>query len=339
MSPDLTVLGLTPAEAELYALLVDNPPLTREEITQRWDRTGRESSAALLARLDQYGLITSLAGDLGRIAAIAPEVGLADLAERRIADLAQAKVRVTQEYSRRWVQGGHAVDPRDLIEIVVGRSAIVQRVGAIERAAGEVCGFDKPPYAVPTLTNPIENANLLEGVTYRSLYEGAALELPGKLAAIEDACQHGEQARVAWGLPMKMVMADRKIAIVPLEPAPDTIEVAAVVHPSALLDSLYMLFEMLWARATPIGDPRSHPVKQTGEGPADTPPRPDSGDQPGRALTLLAAGLPDKAVARRLGVTERTVQRWVKQIMADYGAHTRLQLGLKLGQTGARPPE
>lgn len=62
MTTDLIALGLTSQEAEFYALLVDNPPLTRETVSVRWDRIGRENSSALLARLDQYGLITSLAG-------------------------------------------------------------------------------------------------------------------------------------------------------------------------------------------------------------------------------------------------------------------------------------
>lgn len=339
MDQDLTALGLGADESELYALLVDNPPLTRDEITRRWDRAGREISGTLLARLDTFGLITSVAGEVRRVTAIAPEVGLTDLAERRIADITQAKVRVSQEYSRRWVQGGHAIDPRDLIEIVVGRTAINQRVGAIERAASELCGFDKPPYANSTLSNDIQNAGLRTGVTYRCIYEGAALEMPGKLASIEDFCRRGEQARISWGLPMKMVMADREIAIVPLEPAPDSIEIAAVVHPSALLDSLSMLFEMLWENATPLGAGAPLPARPKAGGDTGPVGNRTEDDPPSHALTLLAAGVPDKAVARRLGVTERTLQRWLKQIMADHGANTRLQLGIKLGRAGGRPSQ
>lgn len=34
---NLTVLGLTAAEAQLYDLVVEHPPLTREEIRNLWE--------------------------------------------------------------------------------------------------------------------------------------------------------------------------------------------------------------------------------------------------------------------------------------------------------------
>lgn len=108
------------------------------------------------------------------------------------------------------------------------------------------------------------------------------------------------------------------------------------MHASALLDSLYLLFELVWASATPLGDlgsPSDRPGVESQNGPVSG----DHDDLPRKALTMLAAGFPDKAIARSLGVTERTVQRWVKQMMADHGAQTRLQLGIKLGRTGVSP--
>lgn len=332
MHPDLQAIGLTAEEADLYALLVDSPPLSREDVRQRWDAPEREASLVLLAGLGQRGLITTLAGDPERVAAIAPDVALAELAERRIADLTRAKDRVTREFRGRWVQGEHAMDAQDVIEIIVGRSAIHQRVRMLERGAREILGFDRPPYAAADMVNPVENRKLQEGCTYRSLYEGSSLDLPGQMESIQEATSLGERARVLWGVPTKMVMADRKVAIVPLETSPDTIEVAAVVHPSSLLTSLHALFELLWDQATPIGDPRAEAHQAT--------PAPSEKDRRQRELlTLMAAGLPDKAVARQLGVTERTVQRWIHSLMAEHSAHTRFQLGLKLsrvdpGETG-----
>lgn len=328
MSTDLQTLGLTAQEEGLYTLLVASPPLTRDELSLRWDRADRESGATLLSRLEQHGLITTLAGSPERVSAIAPDVALADLAERRIADLAGAKDRATAELRDRWVQVEHGVDARDVIEIIVGRSAIHQRVRILERAAQEILGFDRPPYATEQMDNPVESGKLQEGCTYRSVYEGTSLEYPGQMESIREAVGLGEQARVLWGVPMKMVIADRKMAVVPLETAPDTIEVAAVVHPSSLLDSLCVLFEVLWERATPFADPSVEDRTAVGT------TAPDPGQS--SLLTLMAAGLPDKAVARQLGVTERTVQRWIRAAMTEHAAHTRFQLGLKIGQGGSR---
>jgi DNA-binding NarL/FixJ family response regulator len=124
---------------------------------------------------------------------------------------------------------------------------------------------------------------------------------------------------------MKMVMGDARIALVPLETSPEVIEVAAVVHPSALLESLHTLFELLWQRSERFGGVGS---EAAGRGRFSEPDR--------QVLDLLTTGLTDKAVARQLGVTERTVQRRVQRIMAEYGVRTRLQLGLRLSSGGRR---
>ena len=44
-------------------------------------------------------------------------------------------------------------------------------------------------------------------------------------------------------------------------------------------------------------------------------------------VRLLLNGVPDKAIAARLQVSERTVQRHVRVLLAEAGAHNRMQLG------------
>lgn len=51
-------------------------------------------------------------------------------------------------------------------------------------------------------------------------------------------------------------------------------------------------------------------------------------------LALLAAGLGDQAVARRLGCSERTVQRHVLKLVEAVGAKTRFQAALHIGHRG-----
>jgi hypothetical protein len=47
-------------------------------------------------------------------------------------------------------------------------------------------------------------------------------------------------------------------------------------------------------------------------------------------LTLMASGLTDGAIARKLGISERTVRRRVSDILAELGVATRFQAGLLL---------
>jgi len=55
-------------------------------------------------------------------------------------------------------------------------------------------------------------------------------------------------------------------------------------------------------------------------------------------LELMLTGAPDKAIAARLGVTERTVQRRVRTLMTAVGAGNRMQLGTFAERRGMTVP-
>ncbi|WP_211354480.1 helix-turn-helix domain-containing protein [Stackebrandtia albiflava] len=46
-------------------------------------------------------------------------------------------------------------------------------------------------------------------------------------------------------------------------------------------------------------------------------------------LRLLATGLSDQAIGRRLDLSRRTVQRRVRSLMDSFGVQTRFQLGMR----------
>ncbi|GAA4410402.1 helix-turn-helix transcriptional regulator [Actinokineospora soli] len=46
-----------------------------------------------------------------------------------------------------------------------------------------------------------------------------------------------------------------------------------------------------------------------------------------RLLALMATGATDRAIARELGVSERTVARRIARLQVLLGAHSRFQLG------------
>jgi DNA-binding NarL/FixJ family response regulator len=51
-------------------------------------------------------------------------------------------------------------------------------------------------------------------------------------------------------------------------------------------------------------------------------------------LALMAAGLKDEVVARRLGLSLRTVRRRIANLMDELGADTRFQAGLEAARRG-----
>jgi len=89
----------------------------------------------------------------------------------------------------------------------------------------------------------------------------------------------------------------------------------------AWVEVLVALFTEVWERATPL---RLGP-SDDGEAGHDRWTVPTPTDR--WMLSLLMTGLPDKAVASQLGMSLRTVQRRLRQLMDLTGSATRMQLG------------
>jgi DNA-binding CsgD family transcriptional regulator len=138
-------------------------------------------------------------------------------------------------------------------------------------------------------------------VRCRSIYEASAMDDPVARRIIRTCVQAGEQARLLPRVPMKLKVADRTTAMLPLT-ATGTAG-ALVVRAPVIIAALREYFEMLWGRATPLN--ASHPIPG-----ADrlTPARQ-------KVLELMAEGLHDDAIARRAGLSTTTVRRHITAIM------------------------
>jgi DNA-binding NarL/FixJ family response regulator len=93
-----------------------------------------------------------------------------------------------------------------------------------------------------------------------------------------------------------------------------------LVRSSALLDALHALFELLWERAAPISFKRGGTLEIA---------KPDARlrEDANELVTLMAAGLQDKAIAHELRISASTLNRRVVETMRALDARTRFQLG------------
>ncbi|TMR92862.1 helix-turn-helix transcriptional regulator, partial [Nonomuraea basaltis] len=149
------------------------------------------------------------------------------------------------------------------------------------------------------------------GVTSRMIYERDFVTRAGALRQIEEMVEAGQQARVLPSLPMKLYVVDDRLALLLPGHEPDGAVTALVIHPSGLLEALIGLFEGLWRRALPLApSARSRPADDA------------------RLIALLLSGLTDDAIARQLGVSHRTAERRIAELMARLGARTRFQAGV-----------
>ncbi len=125
--------------------------------------------------------------------------------------------------------------------------------------------------------------------------------------------------RVIPTLPFKMTVVDRQLALIYLNPGQPGCRFM-LVRSSALLDALCTLFELLWERASPILQIDADAVRT---GPVSYA----LSDESRELSPLLAAGLNDKAIAYDLGISTRTLERRVLELMTHLNVRTRFQAG------------
>ena len=170
-----------------------------------------------------------------------------------------------------------------------------------------------------------ERIALAHGVAMRTVYPAAALRRPAVLAHLRELTAAGAHIRVAHTLPLWLITVDARLAILPAAPAgaagPEA--AAVLVRDPATVAVIRELFEYFWAGAWV--PPELHPRDRPADGP---------GDRHREVLRLLAAGLTDAAIARKLEVSERTVRRLVAELIADLGAESRFQAGVHAARLG-----
>lgn len=299
----LQALGVTASVEQVYRALLARPRRTVPELAVEM---GRSTSAVrrAVAELEELGLVSRLPGRPVRILAARPDTAIDLLVARRRDEL--SRVQLDARALAAEVDGEQ--NPDELLEILVGRQAIGARfTHLVQHCENELLVFDRPPYAtdVPQAEEGV-TARLQDSVLVRGVYAPESLEPAGALDAAMRAARHGEQSRVHPKVPMKLAIADRQVALLPLV-LEDMVASALVVRPCALLEALVALFELFWQDATPL---------------VPTPSGADHG-----LLTLLVAGVKDEAIARQLGISPRTVTRRVTEMLEELGARTRFQAG------------
>ncbi|WP_306216060.1 helix-turn-helix transcriptional regulator [Actinoplanes sp. RD1] len=302
----LTALGLSELEQQVYV----------DVLRGRGVRAG-EATAAALEGLRELGLV-GVDGD--RVYPTPPDLALDSLLLERMRQLQEARLGV-----RAWVQSQQSGDGTVAgVETVVGTAAVSQVFDQILRGAQEeVLGFDRPPYLGGYHDNPTELELLGRGVRFRIVYDRRTLDRAGAPGRIGRCVAAGEEARVASGVPAKLFVADGRIGMLSF-PGPGEVPAepwAFVVRGQTWVAVLEALFAEVWDRGTPLRlAPAADEIENLDRGTVPTP-----ADR--QILSLLMAGLPDKAVASQLGMSLRTVQRRLRQLMDVTGSATRMQLG------------
>ncbi|HEY7048666.1 MAG TPA: helix-turn-helix domain-containing protein [Jatrophihabitantaceae bacterium] len=311
-------MGITGPEGQTYEALARRRQAEISTVVSDVNLP-RGQVVRILGRLVDHGLATRLPGRPLRYAAVPPDLVASSLIAERERDLSRLRAhaqRLAAEQLR--PDGGH--HPAELVEVIEGATNVRNTVVRLQREAREqIRGFDRPPYLDnPVGGNPEENRQIDDrGLTYRVLYHQTALSIPGRMADVWKGIQRGERARVSSHVPMKMVLCDDRLALIPVTTEGYSADAAYLVHPSSMLDAFSELFEALWDRAVPLN-------RAAADDADDGLPSDDA-----ELVGLLASGATDETIARTLGWSVRTVHRHVHRLMADVGAETRFQAGME----------
>ncbi len=317
-------LGVSSVEEAAYRLLLERPELSQKEIGEAL-RLPPGTVRRGLESLQLLGLLTKSPGRGTRFLPAPPDLAIDALIAKRLAEIGQVRSAtqgLLELYARK---GGQRRKAESLVEIIEGRESFGQHYLQLARSTSqELRSFDIPPYITPP--GPCDATTvecLARGVVFRSLYDREALEVPGKLDSILEGMALGEKTRTTAGLPIKLAIADDRLALIAHVAPQQGLEKGFLIHPSPLLDALMAYFEVLWKRAFPI------PVHER-----EAPGQPEVAlsDQDRRLVAFLVGGLEPAAIARQLGLGASTVQRSINRLMKTLGVKTRLQLGFQLAE-------
>lgn len=333
-------LGISEAEERVYRWLLTHHGSSAAEIARALALAASKVQR-LLDAIEAKGLATHSLERPRRYMASSPDVALEALIVQRQKGLQDAgdAVKALQAEA-----ASHKEEHtrEHIVELVASREAERQILGQMEASArDEVVALVKPPVRILRLDEPTEQEHSgqresqTRGVRHRSVINTDYFNLRGAVQSIRSDMEAGEDVRVSGLLPLKMVMADKRIALIPLDSQQNN-GPSLLIRSSDLLDALYALFESLWENAAPIsfsGDDevefgaRERQLKEETKG----------------LISLMAAGLNDKTIAYDLDIPKRTLSRRTSEMMQALRARTRFQAGwlaaLRLlgGESGLRP--
>ncbi|MGW1954900.1 LuxR C-terminal-related transcriptional regulator [Streptomyces sp. NPDC001920] len=323
----LESVGLAAQDQDVYRALLLHPDWDIHAIQQHLGLAEEEVRSAL-DRLAQLSLLRPGSGDEHFVTAN-PDVELKPLLERMEAELDEQRAKLardratvaalTAEYTSLRIHAG-----TQGLERLEGLDSVRVRLQELAQSAtGEVRAFMPGGAMSPgalEAARPLDEDTLTRGVRMQTVYLDSVRNDHATVEYATWFTARGGQARTAPSLPMRLILCDRSVAVLPVNQEASR-EGAFVIHLSSVIAALNQLFDLVWERAAPLGDVPAHDC----EGPSE---------RDLALLKMLEDGLTDEGVARKLGVSIRTVRRLMADLLKRLNAQSRFQAGVEAVRLG-----
>ncbi|KOV63584.1 hypothetical protein ADK64_20160 [Streptomyces sp. MMG1121] len=321
-------MGLSDRLLDVYRALVGYPRWGVSEVADHLGTTETDVRACL----DELAELSMLyaPGHASQPVILNPEIGLTALLNRRESEIhaQQAKLAAARTeaaellavYSAHQQQHGGNTGLEQLNEISSVRAKLVELAG---QARAELLSFTPggaQSQEALDASRPLDEKSLASGIRIRTLYldsvrnDRATTEYARWLAGL------GGEIRTIPSLPIRMLVVDRSVALLPMDPK-DSRAGAVIVRAPGVLAALVHLFETVWQQAQSLDGVRPC---------APDEPTP----QELELLKLLELGSTDEVAARKLGVSLRTVRRMMADLMGRLGARSRFEAGVLATRAG-----
>lgn len=315
-----------PQALRVYRSLLRNPSWTLQEIQRHTDLPEQDVRAAVdrLAGLSLLSPVTDTT-----FLPMNPETVLSPALRRREAELDAARADLTSQQATvaELTADYAALGLRNTggAEHLVGVDAVRTRLEQLSRdAVHEVWTFT-PGGAVSAAgresARPLDRECFERGVRMRSVYLDSVRNDPGTSEYATWLTSMGGQVRTVPAVPMRMIICDREVAVVPVN-AEDSRQGALVVRYQGVVRALAELFELVWAQGVPLGE-GSRPAAGN-----------EASERDRVLLKLLSEGMTDQGIARKLGLSVRTIRRLMSDLMKRLDAQSRFEAGAEAVRRG-----
>ena len=318
----LSKLGITAEEEKLYRFFLRHPNsgLDSEKITFDTDRHVVDRA---FERLRDLGLVR-YHHDRG-IVAMDPVVGIEKLIETRLEALNEELRNVSAARTAIPVlledqQAGRLSPVSSDIERIEGLDEIRARLDDLAFFAHREVMAMQPdgPLSAEYIeaARPLDMRCLRRGVLMRTIVLNEAVADDRTEKYVQELVALGANVRSVQHSMERMIIYDRTVAVVPIDPG-NSARGALIIRQPSLVMSMIALFDRVWGDARPVEASESAPT---------------AGEHlqmlEKQILTVLSNSSKDEIAAREMGMSVRTFRRHVADLMTRLGASNRFQAAL-----------
>lgn len=158
------------------------------------------------------------------------------------------------------------------------------------------------------------------GVRLRTLYPHTARFHPSFRAILQQNLESGAEVRTSDEVQHFIIIVDQETAFLPTDSSDGGASAVTVVYEPAIVNVLCGIYQNTWQSACVFDGCTSNGTTFNNVRNA--------------ILKMLASGLKDDVIARRVGISSRTLRRHIAAIMEELGAESRFQAGVAAASAG-----